>query len=261
MGLNSGEVVVGKIGDDLRMDYTAQGHTVGLAARMEQLAEPGRAYLTEKTAKLVEGLCQLADLGRFDVKGVQEPLRVYELQGVGPLRSRLEVAARRGLVRFVGRRGDMEQLRRAWQAARAGRGQIVAVVGEPGVGKSRLVYEFKVPLQQRRHGQQECLVLEAFSVSHGKATAYLPLIELLKRYFRIELEDDERQRREKITGKVLTLDRALEDTLAYLFSLLGIADEVPPSPTRTTPSGPVTPLYTCEALSRPTPTRCGGVTG
>jgi class 3 adenylate cyclase/predicted ATPase len=219
MGLNSGEVVVGKIGDDLRMDYTAQGHTVGLAARMEQLAEPGKAYLTEQTASWVEGYCRLGDLGSFDVKGVQQPLRVFELQGVGPLRTRLEVAASRGLVRFVGRRGEMEQLRRAWESAQQGHGQIVAVVGEAGVGKSRLVYEFKAPLARG------CRVLETFSVSHGKATAYLPLIELLKGYFGIALEDDERQRREKITGKVLTLDRALEDALPYLFSLLGIGDE------------------------------------
>jgi class 3 adenylate cyclase len=129
MGLNSGEVVVGKIGDDLRMDYTAQGQTVGLAPRMEQLPEPGKAYLTEHTAKMVEGFIRLRDLGRFNVKGVQEPLRVYELQGVGPLRSRLEVAARHGLVRFVGRRGEMEQLRRVWEAAQTGHGQTAAVVG------------------------------------------------------------------------------------------------------------------------------------
>jgi predicted ATPase len=219
MGLNSGEVVVGKIGDDLRMDYTAQGHTVGLAARMEQLAEPGKAYLTEHTARWVEGFCRLGDLGPFDVKGVHEQLRVFELQGVGPLRTRLEVAASRGLVRFVGRRGEMEQLRHVWKSAQEGHGQIVAVVGEAGVGKSRLVYEFKAPLERG------CRVLESFSVSHGKAYAYLPLIDLLKGYFGIALEDDERQRREKITGKVITLDRTLEDALPYLFSLLGIAEE------------------------------------
>jgi class 3 adenylate cyclase/predicted ATPase len=219
MGLHSGEVVVGKIGDDLRMDYTAQGLTVGLAARMEQLAEPGKTYLTEDTAKLVEGFCQLGDLGSFELKGVHEPRRVYELQAAGPLHTSLEVAERRGLARFVGRRGEMEQLRQAWQATCAGRGQIVAVVGEAGVGKSRLVYEFKAPLER------ECRVLEAFSLVHGKASAYLPLIDLLRSYFGITLGDDERQRREKITGKVLTLDRTLEDALPYLFSLLGIAEE------------------------------------
>jgi class 3 adenylate cyclase/predicted ATPase len=220
MGLHSGEVVVGKIGDDLRMDYTAQGYTVGLAARMEQLAEPGRAYLTEHTAKRVEGFCQLGELGRFDVRGVEEPLRVYELEGVGRLRTPLEVAASRGLVRFVGRHGELEQLHRAWEAARAGHGQMVAMVGEAGVGKSRLVHEFKAALGRG------CRLLEAYSVSHGKATAFLPLIELLKEYFGITLQDDERERRDKITGKVLALDGRLEDTLPYLFSLLGVAEGV-----------------------------------
>jgi class 3 adenylate cyclase/predicted ATPase len=219
MGLNSGEVIVGKIGDDLRMDYTAQGHTVGLAARVEEIAAADRTYLTQRTAKLVEGYCRLGDLGQFNVKGVKDPLRVYELQGVGALRTRLEVSASRGLVRFVGRHGEMEQLRGAWEAAQAGHGQIVGVVGEAGVGKSRLVYEFKAPLETG------CRVLEAFSVSHGKAYSYLPLIDLLKTYFRITLADDERGRREKVTGKVLTLDRTLEDTLPYLFSLLDIGDE------------------------------------
>jgi len=219
MGLNSGEVVVGKTGDDLRMNYTAQGHTVGLAARLEQLAEPGKAYLTEHTARLVEGFFQLRDLGRFELKGVSEPARVYELEGVGPLRTPLEVAASRGLVRFVGRRTEMEQLRRAWTAASEGHGQIAGVVGEAGVGKSRLVYEFKACLERG------CRVLETYSVSHGKATPYLPLIGLLRGYFGISIEEDERQRREKITGKVLTLDRTLEDTLPYLFTLLGIAEE------------------------------------
>jgi class 3 adenylate cyclase len=196
MGLNSGEVIVGKIGDDLRMDYTAQGHTVGLAARVEEIAAADRTYLTQHTAKLVEGYCRLGDLGEFNVKGVKDPLQVYELQGVGALRTRLEVSASRGLVRFVGRHGEMEQLRGAWEAAQAGHGQIVGVVGEAGVGKSRLVYEFKAPLETG------CRVLEAFSVSHGKAYSYLPLIDLLKTYFRITLADDERGRREKVTGKV-----------------------------------------------------------
>ncbi len=219
MGLNSGEVVVGKIGDDLRMEWTAQGHTVGLAARMEQFAEPGTACLSQHTAKLVEGFFELRDLGKLDVKGVREPVHVYELEGAGPLRTPLEVSARRGLVRFVGRRPELERLHRAWGAARAGRGQIAAVVGEPGVGKSRLVHEFKGSLERG------CRVLEAFAVSHGKASAYLPLIELLKGYFGIALEDDERERREKVTAKLLALDEALEATLPYLFSLLDVADE------------------------------------
>jgi class 3 adenylate cyclase len=219
MGLNSGEVVVGKIGDDLRMDYTAQGHTVGLAARMEQLSDPGKAYLSEHTAKMVEGFFRLGDLGRFNVKGVQEPVHVFEMQGVGPLRTRLDVSVRRGLTRFVGRHEEMEQLGRAWEAAQQGHGQIVAAMGEAGMGKSRLFYEFKVG----RH-PTEALILEAYSVSHGQASPYLPVVELLKSYFGISLEDDERTRREKVTGKVLTLDRQLEDALPHLFSVLGIPD-------------------------------------
>ncbi len=218
LGLNSGEVVVGKIGDDLRMDYTAQRHTVGLAQRVEQLAEPGHAYLSQHTARLVEGFFQLLDLGESKIAGTSEPLRVYELQGVGPLRSPLEVSARRGLVRFVGREREMGELERAWEAAQAGRGQILAVLGEAGVGKSRLLHEFKGLVGSG------CRVLEGFSVSHGKASAYLPLLELLKGYFRIRVEDDERRRREKVTGTVLALDRTLEDTLPYLFTLLGIGD-------------------------------------
>ncbi len=146
---------------------------------------------------------------------MEEPLNVYEVLGAGPLRTRLQVAARRGLTRFVGRQSELEQMQRALEQAKAGHGQIVGVMGEPGLGKSRLFYEFKLT------SQSGCLVLEAYSVSHGKASPYLPVIELLKSYFQIQPQDDERTRREKITGKVLTLDRSLEDTLPYLFALAG----------------------------------------
>src|SRR5262249_7602134 len=143
-------------------------------------------------------------------------LNVYEVLGAGPLRTRLQVAARRGLTRFVGRQSELEQLRLALEQAQAGHGQIVGVMGEPGLGKSRLFYEFK--LLSHSGG----LVLEAYSVSYGKASPYLPLIELLKSYFDITVEDDQRRRREKIAGKVLMLDRSLENTLPYLFALLGV---------------------------------------
>ena len=138
-------------------------------------------------------------------------------------------ASRYGLTRFIGRHSEIEQLKRALEQAKAGQGQIVGTMGEPGLGKSRLFYEFVgagfKPAPTERHG---CLVLSAYSVSHGKATAYLPMIELLKSYFRIESQDDERTRRQKIIGKVLELDRSLEDTLPYLFALLGIEEQ--PSP-------------------------------
>jgi hypothetical protein len=198
------------------------GHSINLAARMEQLAAPGSILVTAYTHRLTDGYFAFKDLGQTQIKGVEELLNVYEVLGAGPLRTRLQVAQRRGLTRFVGRRSELDQMRRALEQAKAGHGQIVGVMGEPGLGKSRLSYEFKLL------SLSGCLVLEAYSVSHGKATAYLPVIELLKSYFDIQAPDDERKRREKVGGKVLMLDRSLEDTLPYLFALLGIEEQ--PSP-------------------------------
>ena len=223
VGINTGEVVVRSIRkDDLHTDYVPVGHSTNLAARMENLATPGAIVVSAYTHKLTEGYFEFKALGETQIKGLSEPLPIYEVLGVGPLRTKLQVAARRGLARFVGRQSEMEQLQRALEQAKAGHGQIVGVMGEPGVGKSRLLYEFKL-LSQRG-----CLVLETFSVSHGKAYPYLPLIDLLKNYFQLGVQDDERQRREKITGRVLTLDRSLEDILPYLFFLLGIAEPTSP---------------------------------
>ena len=225
VGLNTGEVVVRSIRkDDLHADYVPVGHSTNLAARMEQLAAPGTILVSEQTYHLTEGYFEFKALGKTQIKGVEEPLNVYEVLGAGPLRTRLQIAARRGLTRFVGRRSELDQLQRALDQAKAGHGQIVGVMGEPGLGKSRLFHEFvgaynHTPL--RRHG---CLVLEAFAVSYGKASPYLPIIELLKQYFQIELQDDDRIRRERVMGRVLALDRSLEDTLPYLLSLLGIED-------------------------------------
>jgi len=174
--------------------------------------------VTAYTHKLTAGYFEFNALGEAQIKGVEEPLKVYEVLGAGPLRTRLQVSATRGLTRFVGRQSEMEQIKRALDHAKGGHGQLVGVVGEPGLGKSRLFYEFKLT------SQSGCLVLEAYSVSYGKASPYLPVIELLKSYFQLQPQDDERQRKEKITGKVLTLDRSLEDTLPYLFALLGIDD-------------------------------------
>jgi class 3 adenylate cyclase/predicted ATPase len=213
VGLNTGEVVLRSIHkDDLHADYMPVGHSTNLAARMEQLANPGAIVVSAYTHRLTDGYFAFRDLGPTRIKGVEEPLNIYEVLSVGPLRTRLQVAARRGLTRFVGRQREVEQLQHALRQAQAGHGQIVGVMGEPGLGKSRLFYEFKLT------SQSGCLVLEAYSVSHGKASPYLPVIELLKSYFDITVEDDERKRREKITGKVLTLDRfkhALSQEVAY----------------------------------------------
>src|SRR5690349_10240939 len=142
IGLNSGEVVVRTIGSDLRMDYSAIGQTTHLAARMEQLAPPGSIYLAPETLRLAEGMIQVAARGPVSVKGLSQPVVVFELLGAGPPRRRLQAAAARGLTRFVGRQTEMEALYEAWERAGTGHGQLVAVIGEPGVGKSRLFYEF-----------------------------------------------------------------------------------------------------------------------
>jgi class 3 adenylate cyclase/tetratricopeptide (TPR) repeat protein len=222
VGLNSGEVVVRAIGSDLHMDYTAVGQTTHLAARMEQIADPGAIVITPETLALAEGYVEVKSLGPVPVKGLAAPVEVYEVTGAGPARTRLQAAARRGLTRFVGRDAEVEQLRRAQQLADDGRGQVAAIVGEAGVGKSRLVYELT-----HSHRLQGWLVLESASVSYGKATSYLPVIDLLKGYFKIQDRDDLREIREKVTGKLLTLDEALKPTLPALLALLDVLIDDP----------------------------------
>ena len=216
VGLNSGEVVVRSIGSDLHMDYTAIGQTTHLAARMEQLAMPGTILLPADTLPLVEGYVLTRALGPRPVKGLDAPVEVYELVGASPIRSRLHASAARGLTRFVGRDSEITQLAAARDRARAGSGQLVAVVGEPGVGKSRLYWEFT-----RSHLTEGWLLLESTSVSYGKATPYLPVIDLLRAYFKIEERDEARVVREKVTGKVLTLDENLRAVIPPLLALLG----------------------------------------
>ena len=217
VGLNSGEVVVRAIGNDLHMDYTAVGETTHLAARMEQAARPGTVLIAPATLDLVEGFVAVKSLGPVPVKGRTEPVEVYELSGIGPARTRLQAAARRGLTRFVGRDAEIEVLRRSLERAGAGHGQAVAIVGEAGVGKSRLIWEFT--RSPRTHGW---LVLQSGSVSYGKATPYLPVIELLKAYLSIPERDDHREIRERVAGKLVTLDRTLEPLLTPLLALLDV---------------------------------------
>ena len=219
-GINSGDVVVRSIGSDLHMDYTAVGQTTHLAARMEQLASPGTTLLTAATLHLAEGYVSVKSRGKVPVKGLNEPVEVFELTGTGSARTRLQAAAARGLTKFVGRSAEITQMFAALERSHAGHGQIVALVGEPGVGKSRLVWEFS-----HSHRTQGWLILESASVSYGRASAYRPVIDLLKSYFQIEDRDDERRMREKATGKLLTLDRALEPHLVPLLALLDIAVE------------------------------------
>jgi class 3 adenylate cyclase/tetratricopeptide (TPR) repeat protein len=217
VGLNSGDVVVRSIGSDLRMDYTAVGQTTHLAARMEQMASPGTILLTPETLALAEGFVQVVSLGQLGVKGLLAPLEAFELTGASPVRSRLQAAALRGLTRFVGRDAEVELLRQALERARRGRGQVVGVVGEPGVGKSRLIWEFT-----RSYRTRDWLVLTASAASYSKATTYFAVVEALKSYFQVEPRDDARKIREKLTGKLLALDRALAPALPVFLSLLDI---------------------------------------
>jgi class 3 adenylate cyclase/tetratricopeptide (TPR) repeat protein len=225
MGLNSGEVVVGKIGDDLRMDYTAQGHTVGLAQRMEALAEAGRAYLTEHTAKLVAGYFRVRDLGRLAVKGAAEPVGVFDLESPGALATRLDVSRARGFSRFVGRATETSLLEGAFERAVAGEAQVVGVVGEAGVGKSRLCFELV-----ERWRARGVPVHEAHCLSYGRALPFLPILQLFRSYFDIAERDDAAAARRKIAGTLVLLDDRFREALPLVFDFLGVPDPERPLP-------------------------------
>jgi class 3 adenylate cyclase len=219
VGVNTGEVVVRAIQTaEGHAEYTPIGHATNLASRMQTVAATGTIATTENTRKLCEGYFTFRALGPTRIKGVTEAVNVHEVTGLGALRTRLQASARRGLSKFVGREAELTQMKNALASAKSGRGQIVAAVAEAGVGKSRLFYEFQAIRDS------EAQVLETLAVPHGKASAYLPLIDLLKNYFGITAEDDARKRREKIGGKILILDRALEDTLPFIFALLEVSD-------------------------------------
>ena len=222
IGLNSGQVVVRNIGNDLFMEYTAMGETAHLAARMEELAASGSTLLTEHTFRHVDGFVKLNDLGPLPIKGITNPLVVYELLGVSPLRTRIQVGQKRGLTPFVGRTQELEALVFAMNQAGHGQGQIVSVSGEAGVGKTRLFYEFA-----RATAMQDWLLIETDSVSYGKATAYLPVVGLLKNYCHLEDRDDNRTIREKVSGKLVTLDQKLMSVLPALLSLLSVPVDDP----------------------------------
>jgi class 3 adenylate cyclase/tetratricopeptide (TPR) repeat protein len=219
IGANVGEVVVRSIQTGIEhTEYSPIGHSTSLAARLQTLAAPGSTVISGNMRALVEGYFQLRGLGPTKIKGVSELVELFEVTGLGPLRTRLQRAAARGLTKFVGREREMDALKHGAEQARVGRGQIVAVMADPGVGKSRLFYEFKAT------SQSDWMLLEALSASHGKASAYLPVLELLSSYFEISRDDDDRKRRERILGRVLGLDRNLEDALPYLYSLYNIAE-------------------------------------
>jgi class 3 adenylate cyclase len=225
IGINSGEVVVGKIGDDLRMDYTAQGHTVGLAQRMEALAEAGKIYLTAGTAKRVEGYFTLEDLGDFNVKGASAPVHAYALEGIGRLRSRFDRSRARGLSRFVGRDDEMRLLESALARAQHGEGQVVAVVAPAGTGKSRLCFEFV-----ERCRAKGIVVIETQAVAHGRSIPLRPVLEMFRQRFGINEQDSDLSAREKIAGALLLLEPAFAEMLPAMFDFMGVPDPARPAP-------------------------------
>jgi class 3 adenylate cyclase/tetratricopeptide (TPR) repeat protein len=225
MGLNSGEVVVGKIGDDLRMDYTAQGYTVGLAARVQEVAPPNCTYLGPSTSSLVRGFFESRPVGRFDIKGVIRPVALSELLGVGEFRSRLDLSRARGFSRFLGREDEMQNLESALDAALGGEAQLVAFVAEAGVGKSRLAYEF---LDRCRARGIPCT--RTNGVAHGRDVPLLPILELYREALGVGEHDSTQEAREKIAGRALLLDPELADSLPLVFDFLGVPDPERPAP-------------------------------
>ncbi len=222
VGLNSGEVVVRAIGSDLRMDYSAVGQTTYLAAQMERLARPGSTLLAPETRRLAEGFLVVSALGPVPVKGIAEPVEVYELTAAGPARYRLQAAAVRGLSRFVGREAEIERLREAFARSRAGEGRLVALVGEPGVGKSRVIREFV-----EGPWMEGAILLEGRPVAYRKTPSWMPVTDALRRYCQIDRLDEEGIIREKITSKLLSLDRALAPALPALLALADLEPEDP----------------------------------
>jgi class 3 adenylate cyclase len=220
VGINTGPVIVGTIGNDLRMDYKAVGQTVNLAARMEQTAAPGTTQFTEHTYKLVGGYFECDDLGLMNVKNVAERLQVYRVRGERQVRTRIEVARERGFTRLAGREHELALLRQSFDLAQGRHGQAVSLVGEAGLGKSRLVHEFRQAFSDRN-----CRWLEGHCQPYGSALAYGPIIEVLKHLFEIRADDGD----EDIRGKV---DRGLEPlgvgapaAAPYVCHLLGVETE------------------------------------
>jgi class 3 adenylate cyclase/tetratricopeptide (TPR) repeat protein len=216
MGLNTGLVVIGAIGDNLRMDYTAVGDTTNLAARLQQLAEAGQIVTSDSTRQAVEGYCKLNFLGDFSLKGMREPVPAWEVVADRGVRTRLEIATETGLTAFVGRERELMILQQSYEKALAGQGQMVFIIGEPGIGKSRLLLEF------HRRLDTEATWCEGHSLSFGWSIAYHPLIDLLKRNFRIEENDSEELVVEKIERSVLRLGADLKPLLPYLRYLLAV---------------------------------------
>ncbi len=239
VGVNTGEVVVRSIRtDDAHTEYTPIGHSTSLASRMQALAPTGSIATTEQTRKFVEGYFELKALGPSKVKGVSEPVNVFEVTGLGVLRSRLEVARARGFSRFVGRAGDMEALDAALAQAQAGNGQVVGIVAEAGTGKSRLCFEFLERCRARG-----LTIQVGRAVAHGKNIPYLPMLEAFRSYLGIVDADSDQAVREKIAGRLLLTDESLRELLPVVFEFFGVTDPERPPPRGMDPEAKQRQLY------------------
>jgi class 3 adenylate cyclase len=215
IGINTGVVVVGRIGDNLRMDYTAQGDTTNIAARLQQMAPPGAVWVGEATYRVASEAFEWKHAGVLSVKGRDTPVPVHELVGRRGLKSRFDIKARRGLTQLVGRQLEFEQLLAAWQDAREGRGRVVSIVGEAGLGKSRLIHEFKQHL-----GQADASYLEGSCFAYGGTISYLPFVEILRVYLQLDHAQSEAEAKRQIAGRLAELEVNRDVTEPYLHNLL-----------------------------------------
>lgn len=216
VGMNSGEVVVRSIDNDLNIEYSALGHTTNLAARMQELAGRGSILMTASTLRQVEGFVEVKSLGGVQAKGLSQPVEAYDLVSATSARTRVQAGATRGLTPLVGRNAEIDIFNKLVQRVSAGSGQVLAMIGEPGIGKSRLVHEFT-----RHQLPRGWLVLEGTSVSYGKATPYFPMTEMLRRYFGIDGGESSENIRSQVVTRILELDSTLKDAIPPVLSLLG----------------------------------------
>ena len=219
VGIHTGPVVVGTLGNDLRVEFKAVGDTVNLAARMEQMAEPGTTYVTEDTFKLTEGFFRFEALGEKEIKGKEKPLKVYQVIAPSSRRTRFDVSAERGLTPFVGRQRELELLLDGFERSREGRGQAISIISEAGIGKSRLLYEFRKAVTN-----EDVIFLEGRCLSYSRNVAYHPIVDILKANFEIQDNDTGQQVRQKVTGflKIIQVDEP--STLPYLLELLSVKE-------------------------------------